>query len=236
MKIGMIAAMKSELEAALEKFGEPIRKEEYKGFEISVYSVSPNGQAPNEIYVTRSGAGEIYAAGATQMLIDRYGAEAIVNYGVVGGLTDDMKITRTVVVDKIVHYDFDVSFIDNCEPGRYVNYPDIYLETDRSLLEAALKAVPTLEKVICASGDKFIADPEKKRELNRKYGAKICEMESAGIFLTADRAGVPVLMIKAVSDSVSGGADEFVCMVREAAEECVRATLAALAGVGGKNA
>lgn len=223
----MIVAMYKEVEALLLRMGSPLRTDEFGGYTVNVYNIGEN-----ELYVTRSGAGEIYAAAATQMLITKYEVEMIVNFGICGGLTPDMSLKRAVVVEKVVHYDFDTSAIDNCEPARYINYPGIYLPASAELIEAALEAEPSLEKVICASADKFVADPEKKRELSELYGAKICEMESAGILLTADRAGIPVLMIKAVSDSVEGGADEFICMVTEAAESCVRAMIKALERIG----
>lgn len=223
MKIGMIVAMNDEVDALLRKVGSPLRTDEFGGYAVHVYTVGKN-----ELFVVKSGVGEIYAAAATQMLITKYDIGMIVNFGICGGLTPDMALKRAVVVEKVVHYDFDTSAVDNCEPGIYPDYPDIYIPTSAELVSAALEADPGLEKVICASADKFVADPERKAELNRLYGAKICEMESAGILLTANRAGVPVLMIKAVSDSVGGGADEFICMVNEAAESCVAAMMKAL--------
>lgn len=223
MKIGMIVAMKSEIAALLDKVGTPVREDGYLSFEILVYSIGNN-----ELYVVQSGVGEIYAASATQMLITRYGVEMIVNFGICGGLTPDMALTKAVVVEKIVHYDFDTSAVDGCEPGRYLCYPDIYIPISEELVEAAVEAEPALERVICASGDKFIGDPEKKSELNRLFSAKICEMEAAGIALTANRAGVPVMIIKAVSDSASAGAGEFSAMVDEAAAACVSAMMKAL--------
>ena len=220
MRIGMIVAMQREIESAMAAFGSPGRRETVTGIEVSVYKTGEN-----EIYLTRSGAGEIYAAGAAQLLITKYGVEAIINYGIVGGLTEEMTLCRTVAVEKVVHYDFDTSPVDGCGRARYINYPSVYLET---LLERALSAVPGMKRVICASGDKFIDAPEKKRELHEKYNADICEMEAAGILLTADRAGVPVLMIKAVSDSLFGGAAEAERSVELAAGECVKALLAVL--------
>ena len=79
--------------------------------------------------------------------------------------------------------------------------------------------------MICASADKFVADPEAKRELHRKYGASICDMESAAIALTAYRAGVPALLIKTVSDAVEGGPDEFWEACRRTASICMEIAL-----------
>ena len=80
---------------------------------------------------------------------------------------------------------------------------------------------PELVPVICASGDKFIADPAKKAELNSQFGAKICEMEAAGIVLICNRNNVPCLLIKSVSDSIEGGAEEFRNTINEAAAMCL---------------
>ena len=216
MNIGMIVAVAQEVGALLEKMGKPIKTENPAGYEVKVYEVKDN-----TLYVTQSGAGEISAASSTQLLISKYGCELIVNFGVCGGLTDEMSVTRTVVVEKAVHYDFDTSELDGVEVGRYTDYPDVFIPATASLVDKACEVEPTLERVICASADKFVGDPDKKRDLNARFGAKICEMEAAGILLTANRNGVPTLLIKAVSDSVSGGADEFMKLVSESALVCV---------------
>ena len=228
MKIGLIAAMSSEVAALLEKIGTPQRTDSFGGFEVNAYSV---GQ--DELFSVRSGVGEIYAASATQMLITKYRVELIVNFGICGGLTKDMSLKRATVVEKVVHYDFDTSEIDGYQKARYPEYPDVYIPAREDIVCAAVEAVPSLERVICASADKFVADPAKKAELNSLYGAKICEMEAAGILLTANRAGVPALMIKAVSDSLEGGAEEASKMVAEAAESCVLAMLSVLKKIRG---
>ena len=220
MNIGMIVAVAQEVGAMLEKMGKPIKTEVLTGYEVRVYEV--NGHS---LYVTQSGAGEISAASSTQLLISKYGCEMIVNFGVCGGLTDEMAVTRTAVVEKAVHYDFDTSEFDNCEVGRYMEYPDVYIPATKSLVEKACEIEPSLMKVTCASADKFVGDPDRKRELSASFGAQICEMEAAGILLTANRNGVPALLIKAVSDSVSGGADEFSKLISEAAYICVSTLL-----------
>ena len=75
--------------------------------------------------------------------------------------------------------------------------------------------------VICASADKFIADPQLKANLNKQFGAHICEMEAAGIVLICNRNNVPCLLIKSVSDSIEGGAEEFRNTINEAAAMCL---------------
>lgn len=218
MKIGMIVAIPEEIGALLKECGEPLGTVKLPGYEILQYKIGEH-----ELFVAGSGAGEIASSATTQLLITHFNVDIIVNFGVVGGLTAEMSLSSVVVVEKCVHYDFDASpFISDVMPGQYMQFPDVYIPADEELLKKAIATVPSLKPVICASADKFIADPEMKKTLHEKYNADICEMESAGILLTCHRNGVPALCLKAVSDSVEGGEKEFAEMVHEAAQACVK--------------
>ena len=213
-RIGMIVAV--EIKAVLDKYGSALEEKNVAGYRVLEYKTPDY-----ELVILNCGAGEIAAAAGTQYLICAYNVDLIVNFGVVGGLTEEMGKTKTAIVEKVVHYDFDTSAIDHCEVGRYVQYPDVYIPVDAYLFNKAREMHPELKPVICASADKFVADPEAKRALNRQYGAEICEMEAAGIALTCDRNHVPCLMIKVVSDGITGGAEEFSQTIDEAAAICI---------------
>ena len=201
-KIGMLVAV--EMDAVLRRYGTAERVEKRHGFEIHVYDMKAY-----ELYVMRSGAGEIAAAAATQMLIDRFEVELVVNFGVVGGLTEEMAQTKTCVVERVVHYDFDTSFYDKCLPGQYMGYPDEYLYPSSALIDRAVAVCPELKRVTCASGDKFVDGEEAKSALHRRWNADICEMEAAAVVLTCDRSKVPCLLIKTVSDGLTQGGEDF---------------------------
>ena len=104
-KIGVIVAMEEELSPVLGKLGSA---------EIVChhpYFVKKIALGSSELYLVKSGVGEISAAGAAQFLLTAYGCEALWNFGVVGGLTDEMDFNRVVLVDRVVHYAFDTSAI-----------------------------------------------------------------------------------------------------------------------------
>ncbi len=201
-KIGMLVAV--EMDAVLRRYGTAERVEKRGGFEMHLYNMGEY-----ELCVLNSGAGEIAAAAATQLLIDRFEAELIVNFGVVGGLTEEMAQTKTCLVERVVHYDFDTSAYDHCLPGQYMGYPDEYLRPTPALVERAAAICPELKRVTCASADKFIEGKEAKSALHERWGADICEMESAAVVLTCDRAGIPCLLIKTVSDGLTQGGEDF---------------------------
>ena len=72
------------------------------GYTIYIYKLGNDN-----FYVAHSGAGEIAVSMTTQFLITKFDVEFIVNFGVVGGLTPEMKLARTCFVESVVHSDFD---------------------------------------------------------------------------------------------------------------------------------
>lgn len=217
--IGMIVAVQGEIRALLEGYGEACETVKIGAMTLRVYS--GDGY---KLHVMQTGAGEIAAAAGTQYLISVCGADMILDYGIVGGLTDDMASFRTVIAEKVVHYDFDTSEIDGTKVGQYMEYPDEFIPLNRDFIEKALAVEPSLKPVTVASGDKFVADAAKKRELFETFGAEICEMEAAAVALTCDRNGVPCLMIKTVADSITGGAEGYWETVKESAGIAFRIT------------
>lgn len=152
--------------------------------------------------------GEIAASAACQRLITDFGADVLFNFGVVGALTDDMSLLSTVLVRDVVHYGMDTSAIDPYPVGRYECFDDVAVPCDEKLLQLAQQATE-LPAVRCASADMFVADHVLKSSLNSEFGADICDMESAGVLFTCKFNNVPCLMVKCVSDSLIGGANEY---------------------------
>lgn len=222
--IGMIVAV--EIEAVLNEFGTPIQELNFAGYSVYQYKLGKHN-----LFVIHSGAGEIAAAMTTQFLISKFNVDLIVNFGVVGGLTYEMKLARTCIVESVVHYDFDTSEADGCEIGRYLEYPNIHIPATKEIVNKAIEIEPTLKKVICASGDKFIAKKDRKEELHNIYKADICEMEAAGIILTCNKNKIPCLLIKTVSDSITGGVNEFKNSINESARICIEITSKILSNI-----
>lgn len=162
--------------------------------------------------------GEIAAASACQLLITKYRADVILNFGVVGALTEKTSLFSTVLVENVVHYDMDTSQIDPLPVGRYECFDDVAVPCDRALINKALR-VSSLPTVTCASADKFVSVPTQKTALNANFGAEICDMESAGILFTCRFNNVPCLLVKCVSDSLTGGAGEYAVNAERAAGE-----------------
>ena len=200
--IGVVVAV--ELGAVLERYGTPTETAQFNGFTVRSYI-----RDGIEMHVVDSGAGEIAAAASTQMLIDRFNVDMILNFGVVGALTEQMRTAELCVVESVIHHQFHTDGWLDLPRGLYPGRDTPYFYPDKELIARAIAVEPSLQKVVCASGDKFVDLEEDKRELAKNCKADICEMEAAGIVITCERNKVPCLLLKAISDSLIGGGKEF---------------------------
>lgn len=216
-RIGLLVAV--EMDSVFARYGEPVKTEQRGSFKVFQFESDRY-----TLYVIHSGIGEIAAAAAAELLIDRYRVGTIVNFGVVGGLTEEMAEAKTCVVTRVVHYDFDLSGIDPVVPAQYPGYPDIYLPANETLVRKALAVCPELRQVTCASADKFVGNQADKERLHSLYGADICDMESAAVLLTCLRCEVPCLLIKAVADGLTGGGEEYYMALQGCANLCLSVT------------
>lgn len=222
--IGMVVAMEKELAPFYEKAGKP-----FKVYDICGYKISGFKLYGKKVYVVKSGIGEIYASSATAILIGVLKCQMIFNFGVCGSLVDSVGVLDVVSVKGVVHYDFDLSAIDDVKVGKYPGYSTPIISVSEGD-NKALSYLNNLKQVVCASADKFVADENIKEKLNKDFGAEVCDMECAGITLTCKNAGVPLVIIKAVSDG-KGGAQEFQNRVNSAVQVYLDIVFNALKGV-----
>lgn len=193
MKIGFVVAMSKEMQVFLARLdGEP-KCTKSGGFSVYTYSVGDN-----LLYMVDAGVGEISAGNATFMLKVVYGVDMVVNFGVCGSLNPNLDVADIVYGGSVYHFDRDTSALDNVEVGYYTEFEERFLSVDQDLLKKA-KSLYDAPIVTIASSEKFVANKTLKDSL-REVGADVCEMESAGVLVTAKRLGVPCLIIKAVSD------------------------------------
>ena len=212
--IGLLVAC--EIKAVLTQYQSELQRVRQNGFDVYILE-----RKDCKLHFVHSGVGLIKAAAAVQMLRDCFKIEFLLNFGVVGALTEQLKTADTCFVSKVVHYDMDTSALDHCEVGRYLEYPDVYLPASADVLKTVRALYPNIPTVVCACADKFVDAPEQKANLHRQFGADICDMESAAVILICDLNRIPNLLIKTVSDSITGGADEFQKRLKTTAETCM---------------
>lgn len=214
MKIGLIVAIEGELLAMLDsnsfKYEETIE---------NCFKVIKTIINSNEVYIVKSGCGEIDASSATQFLITKHSVDLILNFGIVGALKRDLKVSDLFLVKKVVHYDYDTSKIDGTKVAQYLEFNDVYMETKGELYKKIYGIMPSIKNVICASGDKFIEDKVVKERLANLYDASICDMESAAIVRICFKNNIEAIIIKCISDTFDGDAKEYMTNIKNSSKK-----------------
>lgn len=198
MKIGIIFAMKEELDALLNVL---TLVKEYSIFDLTFYECKLDNK---EIVLVESGIGKVNSARTTQILIDNMKVDYIFNIGVAGGISEKVSVCDIVIGDKLVQHDFDITPFDH-EKG-YIPNIGIYLNSDEYLINLA-KDIKTDSNVYVgtiASGDIFVNDSKMSNKINSKFNALCCEMEGASISQVCYLSHIPFLVIRSISDSVNG--------------------------------
>lgn len=217
MKIGLIVAI--ELDAVKLHYPKMARMDAPAGFELYRTEVGEN-----ELLVLKTGMGEVYASAGTQYLISACGVSAIVNFGVVGGLTAQMGHEKLCLLNRIVHYKYDCSEFLDLPIGQVEGRNSVFICPDETLLAKVRDMEPDLPLATCCSGDKFVGTTEEKQSLHERFEGDVCDMESSGIALTCELNQIPCVFIKAVADGLSGGAGEFFAELQAASLHCFELT------------
>ena len=190
-KIVIIAAIDEELEAIQNKFE---NVEEKKLKDLVYYEGQANGK---EYVLTKCGVGKVNSARVTQMLIDNFDIEYIMNVGIAGSLNDELEIGDIVIGKKLVQHDFDITAFGH-EKG-YITDTGRIFESDDNLIKEYNKPNGTI-----ASGDIFCNQVSMKEKIRTKFNADCVEMEGAAIAQVCTLNKVPFIVIRSISDKPNG--------------------------------
>jgi len=227
-KIGIIGAMSVEIEA-LASAMENARTER-----IGLLEFRCGKLCGREVVLAKCGVGKVFAAMCAQTMLVRFGADAVINTGVAGTLTDALSIGDIAVSADVVQHDMDTSPLG--DPVGLISGLDIvHMPADTALADAVERAIAaaggrSLRGTI-ASGDKFVADAATKAYIRDTFGAIACEMEGAAIGQVCTANGVPFAVIRAISDG--GNEDspmDYPTFVKMAAARSAAVVQAVLAG------
>lgn len=227
IKVGIIGAMDSEVE---------LLKSEVEGAhtrELAGLAFVEGTLEGVDVVVVKCGVGKVNAAMCAQALVSVFGCTRVINTGVAGSLDNRIEIGDIVVSTDAVEHDMDVTPLGYA-PGEH---PDLHLvafEADLGLRAAVVAAargvdgVSVFEGRVC-SGDQFIGSAEAKKRIVSAFGGMCCEMEGAAIAHVCHVAGVPFVVVRAISDKAddSGNVD-YPTFEKAAAAHCASIVLAAL--------
>ncbi len=196
MRIGIVFAMKEEL-AAFKAHFPSIEEKTLDG--LVFYHVNHQN---HDIAFVRSGVGKVNAAYTTTKLIEHIKPDVIFNSGVAGGIG---QVHEGLVLGRsIVYHDVDVTSFGDYLHGQVPGLPAQF-NADKRLLEHAVHCIGDAAYTTgtIASGDQFMTSIEPLKPTLKLYPDLLAvEMESAAIAHVATLAGIPFLIIRAISDQV----------------------------------
>jgi len=189
----IIGAMPSELADIRNILGEAELKK------ISGFNYYINEYKGKTIVNVCSGIAKVNAAVCTQVAIDNFKPDAVINAGVAGGINSRVKVCDIVVSSEVLPHDLDLHFLNDYPP-----YCGVY-KADPHLIETAEK--------ICAefgvnsfrgrivSGEAFISSNEVKADILARLNPYAVDMESSAVGHCCYLNEMPFVSVRCISDN-----------------------------------
>ncbi len=150
-----------------------------------------------KLVIAISGIGKVSAALTTQMVINKFSPDAILNFGTTGGMNKSVEILKYYAVDKCCQFDFDLRELDGVPLGYIQEYKTAYFKANTDKL--SFLPVSSL-----ATADRFTNDENDIKSIN-DIGCSLRDMEGAAIAQVCTSNDIPVYIIKGISDVYGNG-------------------------------
>ena len=215
--IGIIGAMESEVFGLVQDM-EQEHSEVISGitFYIGMLKNSP-------VVVAQCGVGKVAAAVVAQTMILKYNVQSVINTGVAGALSKDLRICDLVISSETVEHDMDTSPIGD-PVGLISGMNIIRMQADPGISEDLTRIAKDqgdhVLHGLVATGDQFIASSAQKEKILGNFPDALCaEMEGSAIAHVCTQNQVPFCILRSISDNADGDADmDFPTFAAKAAE------------------
>jgi adenosylhomocysteine nucleosidase len=172
------------------------------------------------VIVARSGVGKVNAAIVATLLLERFSPSAVVFSGTAGAIDKNLNPGDVVIGTGVGYHDAG-SYVD----GRLRRSPTrnqvtgqldpAFFPADPQLLAAARSAAktvlpargprtdgdaPKIREGLIVTGDVFLSDARERKDLSNDLKAAAVEMEGAAVAQVCARYGVPIIVIRSITD------------------------------------
>ena len=223
-KIGIIGAMEVEiasLKSAM-KVSRMLKKAQMEFLEGELEGC--------QAVVVRSGIGKVNAAVCTQILVDEFGVDVVINTGIAESLKAEINIGDIVLSTDVLHHDMDATGF-GYPLGQIPQMDAFSFQADEQMRKLAKEVCEEVNPEIrvfegrVVSGDQFISSREVKDKIKENFDGCCTEMEGAAIAQTAYLNQIPFVIIRAISDKADDSATmDYPTFEKQAVEHSVRLT------------
>lgn len=220
--IGIIGAMEEEVAALKEKME---LEEVLKKASMEFYKGTLQGKS---VVVVRSGIGKVNAGLCTQILVDVFGVDKVINTGIAGSLDAKIDIGDIVISTEALQHDVDATQF-GYPLGQIPRMETLAFPADELMTKTAKEACEAVNPEIhvftgrVVTGDQFVASREVKDHIKTNFDGLCTEMEGAAIAQAAWLNEVPFVIIRAISDKADDSAQmDYPTFERQAIRHSVR--------------
>lgn len=207
MIVGIIGAMEEEVKSLIDS----MEVEEKK--EIASMVFYKGILHKKDVVVVQSGIGKVNMAVCTQILVDVFHVDQLINTGIAGGLFTDINIGDIVISRDTLQHDVDATGF-GYEVGVIPRMDTSIFHADEQLIQVAKKVCEEVNPEIqcfvgrVVSGDQFISSYDKKKDLIQTFKGYCAEMEGAAMAQVAHLNKIPFVILRAISDKADNSATQ----------------------------
>lgn len=164
-----------------------------------------------EVVIVKSGIGKVNAAICTQILVDEFNVDQVINTGIAGSLNNSINIGDMVISTEVLQHDVDATGF-GYQLGEIPRMGTLTFQADSRMVKVAKEICEKVNPEIqvfqgrIVSGDQFVSDKELKNKISENFGGYCTEMEGAAIGQAAYLNNVPFVIIRAISDKADDSA------------------------------
>lgn len=157
-----------------------------------------------EVVTLFSGVCKVNASIATQILIDTFGCDIIINAGTAGGMDEKLNIFDTVISREVAYHDVKDSILTDFHPW----LSSIFFKADDKLLSIAQKVIienETENRFVIGrmvTGEQFIED-DSREVINAKYQPQCVDMETASVAHVCYVNKTPFIAVRTLTDNAT---------------------------------
>lgn len=202
-KIGIIVAMEEEKEA-ITKIMTEVNTQQIYNLKFLVGKIQKR-----ECILVKSGIGKVNAARTTQVMLQNFDIQYVINLGAGGSIDGVLDIGDVLIGRQVVQHDFDITAFGHSKG--YITGIGNAIICDRNLvdeMEQIIKSIPErsyqIKLGVIATGDIFCTETWMKDKIRAKFNADVIDMECAAIGQVCYLDNVPFMAIRAISDTPNG--------------------------------
>lgn len=227
-KIGIVVAMEEEKNAVYDLMQDVELEESY---ELDFYKGKIQGK---KCVLVQSGVGKVNAARTTQILIDKFKVNRVINVGAAASINPMLNIGDILIGKYVVQHDFDITAFGHSKG--YITGVGNNVRCDSDFLykiEEKLKKEKGFNRKdenkrdynikigIVATGDVFCSEIDMRDEIRGTFNADAVDMECGAIGQVCYLDDIPFIVIRGISDTPDGNnADTFDKNLELASRRC----------------